>query len=414
MKKIVVLMMCALLISGCSTKKGVVEYESEATQTAVAKQNQISDNERMQYKGTTKDGVSINVDVEIQTPEDKNMSVVEVEWVKYEEKEKEEIVKAFFGSEQVFVYDAVNYEKTQKEATDFSEHAFWGMKNNIEYVIDFVNREYEEDGKMVEHENNGYRFAIYPVDFGKVMPANIAKCESRWSDVQLSNDSTNNKCKYSKEEAKQMACDTLKTLGLDEYNLVSCENIGWSGGNTDNDTVEKTNQETNGYFLCFGRPINNEGNIYGDDLSYGFNTTGMNDFIEKTSFGKNEKIMYGGTGAPYLGVAIDDDGLVYLEACRLFNIKRIDSQAKILDLSIIEGIIEEQLESIDNEYIVNNTSYINVPSELSYSNKLKLHYYTQYQENSDTYFYLPVWDLEAEGNGAPEIFVNAIDGSIIQ
>ena len=44
------------------------------------------------------------------------------------------IVKAFFGSEQVFVYDAVNYEKTQKEATDFSEHAFLGMKNNIELM----------------------------------------------------------------------------------------------------------------------------------------------------------------------------------------------------------------------------------------------------------------------------------------
>ena len=109
--------------------KGVVEYESEATQTAVAKQNQISDNERMQYKGTTKDGVSINVDVEIQTPEDKNMSVVEVEWVKYEEKEKEEIVKAFFGSEQVFVYDAVNYEKTQKEATDFYMRFFLLKRN---------------------------------------------------------------------------------------------------------------------------------------------------------------------------------------------------------------------------------------------------------------------------------------------
>lgn len=92
MKKIVVLMMCALLISGCSTKSAnVIEYESESQESTDVSDNQFTDGENIQFNCQTADNININVDVRVDVPQDINMNVVEVEDIKYSEAEKEKI-----------------------------------------------------------------------------------------------------------------------------------------------------------------------------------------------------------------------------------------------------------------------------------------------------------------------------------
>lgn len=203
MKKIVVLMMCVLLISGCSTKStNTIEYESESQESADVSDNQFTDGENIQFDCKTADDININVDVRVEVPQDINMNVVEVEDIKYSEAEKENITQNFFDDGKVFVYDVRRKEATDTTTKDYSENAFWGMKGDYAFVVDFMYRELEEKGKMVEDEGNGYRYAIYPVDARKIMPDKIAKCEKAGTEVTSSNSDKDNKCKYSEDEAR--------------------------------------------------------------------------------------------------------------------------------------------------------------------------------------------------------------------
>ena len=413
MKKIVVLMMCALLISGCSTKStNVIEYESESQESTDVSNNQFTDGENIQFNCQTADNININVDVRVDVPQDINMNVVEVEDIKYSEAEKEKITQNFFDDGKVFVYDVRRKEATDTATKDYSENAFWGMKGDYAFVVDFMYREIEEKGKMVEDEENGYRYAIYPVDARKIMPDKIAKCEKAGTEVTSSNSDKDNKCKYSEDEARKIAEDTLKNLGIDGYDVISAESIGWHGGNDAGDhVIETTDNEIYGYYFSFALSMDEANDVYATDVSSGMQNGNIDYYTDITGDDTDDSIL-SINDVPYLGVAVGDDGVMYLQANKLFNITKTDSQSKLLSLSVIQGILQDKLETMDESYLSAYIREQNAPYTINYNNKLSLQYNKENRINSDKHYYLPMWELSPVGSGAPIIRVNAIDGTV--
>ena len=286
------------------------------------------------------------------------------------------------------------------------------MKGDYAFVVDFMYREIEEKGKMVEDEENGYRYAIYPVDARKIMPDKIAKCEKAGTEVTSSNSDKDNKCKYSEDEARKRAEDTLKNLGIDGYDVISAESIGWHGGNDAGDhVIETTDNEIYGYYFSFALSMDEANDVYATDVSSGMQNGNIDYYTDITGDDTDDSIL-SINDVPYLGVAVGDDGVMYLQANKLFNITKTDSQSKLLSLSVIQGILQDKLETMDESYLSAYIREQTAPYTINYNNKLSLQYNKENRINSDKHYYLPMWELSPVGSGAPIIRVNAIDGTV--
>lgn len=416
-KRILLILMLTVGITGmacgCDSKsKEVVDYnvgtEEEGSLTGTTGKEsevaQFKDAEHFQFDCETEDGISISVDVPIKVPQYETMSVVEVEHVFYTDEEKERIVKAFFGDSAIYVYDAKNGEAKKDVTSDYSENAFWGTRDGMDFVVNFVHTEYEDNGQMYEHEINGYRFEIYPVNVRDVMPGEIAVCEEGGI-TYIEGKPGNNECKYTKEEAQKIADNMLKELGVSDYDMIDSANVDWYGGKmVDEYTMETSVELRNGYFFSYALPIDEANSVYAPDVSNGMR---YGDICNRLTTLDYRDFQDGGNG---LSIAVGDRGVMYVEATWLFDIKKT-TQVNLLPLSTIEKIMEERIKGFDDDFLKEKTCYEEMPKTISY-NILSLDYHTQYQENSDTYYYVPIWELSRLADDL-NIKVNAIDGTVL-
>ena len=416
-KRILLKMMLTVGVAGVacgydSKSKEVVDYnvgtEEEGSLTGTTGKEsevaQFKDAEPMQYACKTKDGIDITVDARVVVPEYETMSVVEVERTIYTPKEKERITKAFFGDGAIYVYDAQNGEIKNEVTRDYSENAFWGSRDGIDFVIDFIHKEYDIDGQIEEADFNEHAFVIYPMNQNEVMPREIASLEvaEAYEAIGVPN---KNKCKYTKEQAQEIADGILGELGLEEYDMVEFSNIDWNAGKMvgENVIMEITDEDQNGYVFHYAIQIDKTNGVYAPDLY---------NYVQNTIIStKEEQRNYYFNDAPCLSIAVSEQGFMYMEAAMLFEIKRVTSQVNMLPLSTIEEIMEDEMAGFDKSFVKSFTMY--EPASIDFNNTLKLNYDKQKQDNSDKFFYVPIWELSRLVEDGLRIRVNAIDGTVL-
>lgn len=403
------------LIGGCDSKsKEVVDYEVDTqaeegrvTGDSRAKSDvaQFKGADPMKFEYKTKDGISITVDSEIALPAYDTMSVIEAERIFYTPEKKEKITKAFFQGGEVYVYDAKNNVAKNIVTSDYSDEAFWGTRDGVEFVINFVHPEYDAWGDKVTTDFNGYAYVIYPVNQKAVMPEKIAayeeaeaKAESIWDEK--------NECRYSFEQAQEIADNILKDLDMEQYEVWNNEYISWKAGKLGNHNLIQTDyEEQNGYVFFYQRPLDETNDLYATD-AVGF----TNNLLIATN--KKERDFYLEDGSQ-LCVAVSDQGFLYMEVSMLFDIKSVTSKVNMLPLSTIEKVMEDEIKGFDKEFVKEIDSYQGEPTSLSFNGGLWLDYYKQQQKNSDLIYYLPVWRLSRKSAGF-SIKVNAIDGTVLE
>ena len=84
----------------------------------------------------------------------------------------------------------------------------------------------------------------------------------------------------------------------------------------------------------------------------------------------------------------------------------------MLPLSTIEEIMEDEMAGFDKSFVKSFTTY--EPASIDFNNTLKLNYDKQKQDNSDKFFYVPIWELTRLVEDGLRIRVNAIDGTVFE
>ena len=420
MKKYVLLLGCVLLISGCASKpKKVTDYntDTQAKESAMTTDNEQTDIDEMlknaspfEFKYQTDDGIDIKANAEVTASFDVSASVTEVERLVYTSKEKERIVKSFFDDGNVHIYDIKSKEATENESEDYSQDAFWGSRAGVDFVIEFldVNHKAASESEEVKLQNHAY--VIYPVNQTDVLPEKVSEYEEaeavlEGDGVQLIDDDTDeseeeNKCKYTYEQAQEIAEKVLEDLNLSGYKMISCENIQWMAGKAGaNNMIQSDYYELNGYVFDFGLPL--DGNeVYPCDRGVGINgkmiATNTSDRLVEVCDG------------PTLCIAVNDKGIMYMEASMLYEIQKNSENVSLLPLSTIETALENELKTY-NKDIVQKFGFKEEDKTNIYYDSLMLQYYKNEKKNSETIYYLPAWRLSGNLN---DINVNAIDGTV--
>lgn len=420
MKKYILLLGCVLLISGCASKpKKVTDYntDTQAKESAMTTDNEQTDIDEMlknaspfEFKYQTDDGIDIKVDAEVTASFDVSASVTEVERLVYTAKEKERIVKSLFDDGNVHIYDIKSKETTDNESEDYSQDAFWGSRAGVDFVIEFldVNHKAASESEAVKLENHAY--VIYPVNQTDVLPEKVSEYEEaeavlESNGVQLIDDDTDdreveNKCKYTCEQAKKIAEKLLDNLNLSGYKMTSYENIQWMAGKAGaNNMIQSDYYELNGYVFNFDLPL--DGNeLYPCDRGVGIDgkiiATNISDRLVEVCDG------------PTLCIAVNDNGVMYVQASMLYEIQKNSENISILPLSTIETALENELKTYNRD-ILQKFGFKDDDKTNIYYDSLMLQYYKNEKKNSETIYYLPVWRLTGNLN---DINVNAIDGTV--
>ncbi len=460
---VVAVCVAGMMVTGCGSSRKSVNYNIDDYGTGSGNDNTTTGEGISQYKDIEKwndnwtvegkDGatISIQIDSKVKIPDVSQMNTVECSYVEFTSEFKEKFLESFFGDEQIYYFDAPRRPKSmleysiesltdtieqfkdnmdryddywapkvqqqiddyQKELEqcqtnlntasdsyiaieDYDSYSFAGEIDGIMYEVDF-----EEYIPQIVGQQRYYRnIAITPINLIDIMPSDFGGCE--WVGAnqrsQYSETSTlSNSCKYTVDESIKLAEDFLTKLGMDDLDYMSCYHLGWFGGTNVNDYSSSTDkEENNGYILYFGRAIDGDNNIY----PTGLNTTNLWNDSGEEDYGDDEQ---------HTAVIVTDQGAVI---ANIGNYYKLNSQTKdtgLISFDSLKNICRDEITKRgplykDGNFDDNNLKYVS--TELQY---MKL----QKSADSLDFSYIPVWHMTAFRFSDYDLYVNAIDGSII-
>lgn len=424
-----------LFTAGCSKKvEKIPGNEQKETEETVENFEDIM----IQFRGAEewKEAFSINnkdgekdveIDAKIQLLDRKSLPVIEGSIMDFDEKFKEKAAHYLFGDEDIYLADAAHmaredlkaciselekniefyvradepawenqHEKAKetlktwqeylKNATDsytvtaddFKEDHYMANKDGIWYRLDF-----KTTGEGDFPGDNYYAKICYEAkELKDVAPKSIPACDYVDTEV-VSNLSIENSCRYSLEEAREMAAGLIKEMGLMDMNITKEYSLEWSGWNYDGEhSSTGVGKEVNGY--KFAVSFMQDGEVlYKDELHTG---------------------KFGGE------IIISDAGIVSATFLHPLVIEKISENVKLLSISQIKEGIRQEFKNHPSNY----ESFEEDPDcPLKYK-KLEICYLPVSSEKEpEKVCFLPVWKLVHNKWMNYDIYINAIDGSVI-
>lgn len=314
-----------------------------------------------------------------ESPEDEAMYT---EMIQYNESEIEKC------KEKITYYQGLleNATDNYTEAAEFGEcNEYLGYFNKIPYFITF-SRE-NSIGESVE-TGGSLSISIVPCNYLDIAPEEMKKVTEYIVNTSMEKEPGVNRCKMSKEEAKEAAERFIQQLGFSNQVCIFAEELIWYEKR--NDVAVADSAITDGYIFNYSTGI--------DEIAF----NGIGDYSTKSYYNENYDRIY---------VTVMDEGVVSISIDNPVVITDITSDVELLPLSTIQRIIEDEITKNPDKYDL---------EELKPSNSMDLIYFRMLDDTKENaYSYIPAWRLAAkvESNGViwyeHPLFVNAIDGSVI-
>ncbi len=442
MKKTVITGLISIVIlslTACGSKEQV-DYTTEASEEIVVENEdaQIPDGVSYELMG---EGGTIIVDADIILPENHDKcSVVEYSIKRFTDEDVKGLVEKIFDKDSYFLYMPYSEEQIEiakdkltsirDASTDERErytlqNELLNLDNRIKNLSPaFKDMEQieelklytipEEDGWHPEIEKccligaiDGryyYMLIAQSADKGNViMKLQLLRDMNNGANGNLGPDSLDvqiyeNKCVYSKDEAKKLATDYIQSLGYTDYEAIEVFDC-----KENNYAPSQDIREMNSYNIYFGRKI--------DGYNLAFNTSNCPDFFIDVV--GDSYIAGNNTATEYIKVNVDSEGVSELTVFNPMKEERIlDSHAKLLSFENIDSIAKGDLQShIDYTFDGMQIMTINI-------NEIELGYGYTYDQETDRYALIPVWFYMMDDNRDNSNFrrrdyisYNALDGS---
>ena len=269
-------------------------------------------------------------------------------------------------------------ERYTETAAGFEDSHYVAKRDGIWYKLDFQNPGEEN------YFWNGYdgAFSFEPRELKDAVPDSVLACD--YAEINplpiTAWEKDNNQCKYSLEEAREIASAFLKEAGLANAGITEEENaIEWSGWNRlDEGASRGTGSEINGW--QFQVRFFNDGEILNGGESIG---------------GK---------------IIVSDAGIVSADFNNPIVIEKISEKPKLLSLSQIKEGIRQELKTHSGSYFQEEE----YGADSIKFEQLKLCLLPERSEKEPGKIsFLPIWKLAGAQWTGYNIYINAIDGSVV-
>lgn len=401
-------------------------------------------------KGTT---VTLQIDADISVPEAEQMAVLEVKEPELDAAYKEKIAERIFGSEEIYYNDIFHLPQealeeryaylkehssvfrstddweealaacedameTAEEAKDtytpvdgFTGNEYLGMRDGIQYELNFVERTNERDYYQIVRRRIK-EISLVPKDIRQVCPQELRQSEDVYCKpgaFQISD----NQCSISEEEAKEKAQDFVDTLNLDYPVCVYVRPLLWCEGyNSITQRViemkDYQDQVVNGYVFYYDLGIEDVSFVdLGAEESY-LSLYNKKKDTEETRYSMEAR----------MEIYVTDAGVIQMNAHNPLEITGISRDVELLSLDTVLDILEEQLTERAGRFRFN----ISRSGEKIRMNGIDLIYFRiRDEENPGAYSYVPAWRLASVERDEEKhtvecletVLINAIDGSEI-
>lgn len=428
-----------LLLTACSNQKQV-DYTTEATEEAADAMTEAEIPDKVSYE-LEGEGGTIIVDADIILPENHDKCTVkEYSKVRFTDEDVKRLAEQIFDKDSYFLYmpysdlqiDLAKDKLTSIKDASTDDREKYTLQNellNLDNRIKNLSPAFkdmeqieelklytipEEDGWHPEIEKccligaiDGryyYMLIAQSADKGNViMKLQLLRDMNNDANGNLGPDSLDvqiyeNKCVYSKDEAKKLATDYIQSLGYTDYEAIEVFDC-----KENNYAPSQDIREMNSYNIYFGRKI--------DGYNLAFNTSNCPDFFIDVV--GDSYIAGNNTATEYIKVNVDSDGISELLIFNPMKEERIlDNHAKLLSFENIDNIAREDLQSyIDYTFDGMQIKTINI-------NEIELGYGYTYDQETDRYALIPVWFYMVDEDRSNFDFgrmdftnYNAMDGS---
>lgn len=432
-KWILEIIVLILVLTGCSKEEVVYDVENSSENQLVEEEGHsvVTGSSLAERLGVTdtvwketihSEGGEVYVNATIDVPDASNMHTLEVSEHYYTPEEKKELVKYFLGEDNVKVN--VNRVETLE----------WAQKR-MEYCDNMINNEYNSREKslvnmfvnekeelmlrsnlplkkdvseaITDYSENHYICNKDGVEYTLSFDIDEEENRSSWSMVALSeeefpdkrvypfyqpDESENNLCQMTEEEACKKAETICDELGLANMKAVSVQDLLIRRNMLASDLSEQSRH--NGYYIVLARNVDgvpvDYKSYYGENIYLDTDTT-INGY-------PSEKVV----------IALNDNGLIEMTYEGCLTVDDMGSSVKLLEFEQIQEIFRTELEKLLEEtetWRGLSLEYIRIENA----------------SNANQYRYIPVWRLSSDApydelDRIPayyNIFINAMDGSRI-
>lgn len=467
MGTVLVLILGILLLSGC--KADSVDYSIDDTEKGeqtegTASLSQFADAEKweedLEVSPESGDFSKVHITAEITVPDMESMSVIEIREADFDAAYHEKIIKAVFGSSQVYLNegeyvtkkqlglaiadceDLITYYKDMEEYT--TGESFTDVITDLEDQIAGYEKQMEtapEDYIAAEtYESNSYlgylydklyrldfyetedidgirrkEICLFPNDSAEIYPEEMKE----YDEVEMmAMEGGENLCEKSETEAKQEAEAVIEAMGFSSYVCTGVQALQWSGSDYG---VSEWQISTDGYEFRFQQETD------GARLT-DFGTEEMyENFIQMAADARQaaESGQTVETGQSVysldsdISVCVTDAGIIGMTVRNPFEIIQTTQDVSLLPLATIQDIMRSALTG-DVDAFRFTTSYSERLNYLPFNSMELIYFRVRDDSRENHYSYVPAWRLSRIMGDDPDnpryhnsVIVNAIDGSVI-
>ena len=374
----------SLLLCGCQNADVDYGLDTEESEAQGISPLELESGETWEETLVTSDNREVVIKCSVKIPDVEKMSVVEVQRQELNEEYLKTIIKALYGSLEVY-----SNEEKSEVVTDFTKVSYYGTYLSSNYILNISEG---DEGTTITFEPEKVS-DIWPQRIemdGSYIRVGVPEDEMFYeSDYEVNFE---NQCEMSEEEAKRLAEETLNIFGwMPEWEEAKV--CSWFGNvSYQYDPVHIYD----GY--CFDCSLGDGELVFGDfDTGYNLVADHAGQLLGEAS------------------VFVNDKGVLKVEVKNPVKLISMTDNVNLLSLDSIKGVIRKELSSNPDPYLSK--------SGLSPFYEMELNYIRVKDKERDGYYsYVPAWRLCVRGaaNTSGErlisrypVIVNAIDGSII-
>lgn len=445
--------MIMTLLCGCTNnqvnynlEEGSGNETAEGRKEAVSSLSQFAEAEKWKEEweiDTENNGkITLKVAADISVPDADTMSVVDVKAVEINADYKKQLLAGFFENGEIYYHDLEHKTKEELETELAGAEDYLNMlesESDMNVVFTKSAEELKEEIQEIQfylkiasdnytpaeefdscNEYLGYLNDIpYLVEFGGgdgwtdiiIMPQDdyygpevLKEKEAISHYIADTTEADKNLCKFSMEEAQELADQMAAKLGFENQVCTAAENVQWTGAEAIGEAAY-TNFEEALYGYCFTYGTGVDGVAFRECKLK--QTEDVDSFFSLDyAIGSEEDWADIDYEFDMLRMEVNDMGVASIRIINPVSVTKITSEVELLPLDTIKKIMKNEAQENSREYEYFSTNVM--------ANRMELVYYKVEDKNeSGVGSYIPVWCLIPAGTYFHPILVNAIDGSII-
>ncbi len=281
--------------------------------------------------------------------------------------------------------------------------SFSGTYNNIPYNLTFV-QHLVTLSTSITFEMESYNTPVW----GDYTLNQVSYDYMSIQDNNISSSNNTNQCKYSKEDAIFLCNNMLSQLGITDMDVITTVNLETTINDQEDFIIQNIlNKGTCGYYISYGKKINDKSinyssyHVYGSYDTFAGDGCGTDNKCDINSLVRGQETLY---------FIVMDSGIISMTYNFPTVIDNISTATTpLLSFDVIMSVFDKEMQK---EF--GSTAFYKAPANNVVITTIKLGLArVTIDAKEGQYTLIPVWDFYTDDYNNVDITINAIDGSII-